>query len=1027
MDGRSMNIGPPAEGPEKKPQPIAMIPYGRDPDFVDPGSLVDRVHKLCSRPSARLALVGFGGVGSKSHIAIEYTYWIREQSPRTWVFWVHASDIVRYEQGLRDIAELVKIPRRRDPAANIFQLVGNWFQDQQEERWILILDNVDDDEYLHKPVFKNSKSARNDERAEPPNNLGGFSEKSALEFLPRTPNGSIIITTRNKRIALNLVNECDIITVKPSESHAVALLHRKLQDKVVTDEMSLRSLARELEWIALAIVQAATFIARHFPRCTVSQYLHMFRESNEARLNLLRRQTRLLHRDGKADNSIIVTLQISFESIEKENPQAMNLLSLMSFFDRQGIPDYLLHASFHDDNIESDSDIDESYTLCGPVYQREKANKQASANSNGSNDGVAPFSLSQLEFEGNVSTLKDYSFISIDPEALTFGMHGLVQLAIQEWLNTQGRLEHWKEIFIRNLYLEFPRFTDFENISRSRALFPHVQSALSHGPDPNHRLRWARLVRHASDYVLFCDKPNEAKRMTAISRKEAEDSLGWECPETIIASAFEVKALIKCEDFKTAEERCLQTIEACIKFHLETGYKIYLSFRLLLARIHRFQGSHRWAESESEYKELWKTCERDLPDDEWSITSIKADLARLYEQQDRLDEAEILLQEVIVSHKTIQTDRHQDLSNYMKDLANLYRIQGRHEEAATLLAQVLVSQEDQFGREDPRTLLSMRDFMRDFACVLETQIQPWEAMLLMKEVFEKQKMVLGLDHAETAHTADLLVDLLVKNGELEAAASLAESLIRDLDPDAHFALVSSYKLGVIYLEQGQGEKARDIKTKTLERVRQLHGPEHDAVIDAQLDLAICYEKQGQFREAEALHQHMYQVRQRSLGSEDPKTLTSLQHLVDLYFRQDGLVSKESQCSMLSQLSRSWEAVLGREDPQTLLTLFGLSLVHFSQENWLGAADLQQEILEICLRKSGNSFDSLSLLLNALVDSWEALGRDEDAACLDRHIDFISEDMSAEEIATILNSSKTLAGVLERSSSFTPASVGVYTT
>ncbi|GAB1192763.1 hypothetical protein APSETT444_001959 [Aspergillus pseudonomiae] len=1023
MDGRSMNIGPPAEGPEQKPQPIAMIPFGRDPDFVDPGSLVDRVHKLSSRPSARLALIGFGGVGSKSQIAIEYTYWIRGQSPRAWVFWVHASDIVRYEQGLRDIAEHVKIPGRRDPAANIFQLVGNWLRDQQEERWILILDNVDDDEYLHKSAFKNSKSARNDERAEPPNNLGGLSEKSPLECLPRTPNGSIIITTRSKRIALNLVNECDIITVKPSESHAVALLQRKLQDKVIADEMSLKSLARELEWIALAIVQAATFLVRHFPRCTVPQYLHMFRESNEARLNLLRRQTRLLHRDGKADNSIIVTLQISFESIQKENPQAMNLLSLMSFFDRQGIPDYLLQASFHDDNVESDSDIDESYTLCGPVYQREKADKQASADSHGSNDGMAPFTLSQLEFEDNVATLKDHSFISIDPETLTFGMHGLVQLAIQEWLNAQGRLEHWKEIFIQNLYLEFPKFTNFENISRSRALFPHVQSALSHGPDPNHRLRWARLVRHASDYVLFCDKPNEAKRMTVISRKEAEASLGWESPETIIASALEVKALIQCEDYKTAEERCLQTIEACINFHLETGYKIYLAFRRLLAQIHRYQGSHRWVESESEYKELWKTCERDLSDDEWFITSIKADLAKLYQEQDRLDEAEILLQEVIESHKTIQTDSPQDLNDYIKDLANLYRIQGRHEEAATLLAQVLVSQEGQFGREDPRTLLSMRAFAR----ALETQIQPWEAMLLMKEVFEKQKMVLGLDHAETAHTADLLIDLLVENGELEAAASLAESLIQYLDPDAHFALVSSYKLGTIYIEQGQGEKARDITTKTLERMRQLLGPEDDIVIDAQFGLAICHEKQGQFREAEALHQHMYQVCQRSFGSEDPKTLTSLQRLVDLYLMQDGLVSDESLCSMLSQLSRSWEAVLGREDPQTLRAQFGLSLVHVSQENWLGAADLQQGILEICLQNSGSGFDLLPLLLNALVGSWEHLGRDEDAACLERHIDFISDDMSAEEIATILNSSKTLAGVLERSSSFTQTSVGVYST
>jgi hypothetical protein len=87
----------------------------------------------------------------------------------------------------------------------------------------------------------------------------------------------------------------------------------------------------------------------------------------------------------------------------------------------------------------------------------------------------------------------------------------------------------------------------------------------------------------------------------------------------------------------------------------------------------------------------------------------------------------------------------------------------------------------------------------------------------MQEFFEMQKMVLGLDRIETAYTATLLVDLLVENDVLEAAASLAEGSISILDPDAHFALACSDRLGRIYLAQGQEEKARDIMTKTLEK------------------------------------------------------------------------------------------------------------------------------------------------------------------------------------------------------------------
>lgn len=920
---------------------------------------------------------------------------------------------MRYEEGLRDIAERVKIPRRQDPAANIFQLVGNWLQDLQEDRWVVILDNLDDDGYLHEPIFRNSKAPWNDEQAYLPNHPSGMSEKSPLEFLPRTSNGSIIITTRSKRIASNIVNECDIINVEPSETHAFALLQKKFQNKVAGDESSLKRLARELDCIALAIVQAATLISRYYPRCSITQYLRMFQESSKARMSLLGRQTRFLHRDRGAENSIIVTLQMSFESIRRESQQAMNLLSLMSLCDRQGIPEYLLQASFReDDKVEPMSDIDEGYTPFGPAAQRGKNIEQVLADPDGSLDSKSPFYLSLLEFEDCVAMLKDYSFISTDVETLSFGMHGIVQLSVQEWLSTKQTLEYWKETFVRNLYLEFPKFTNVENISKSRALFPHVQSAMLHGPDSNHRLRWARLIRHASDFVLFCDKPKEAKRMTVISRKEIEHSLGWKHPETITASAFELTALMKCEDFKTAEDRCLHTIEALAQYHLETGYTIYLTFRKILAEIHHQQGSRRWAESESEYKELWKIWERERPDHEDPIIPIKIALARLYQDQSRFDEAEILLQQVIQSQDSSQTDKLEDLNFHMKSLASLYRKQGRHEEAISLLAQVLKTQEDQLGREDSRTLSSMKSF----ALEIQSLHQPQEALLLLEEVLEKQKVLLGLDHVETADTAYLMVGLLEKNDELEAAASLAETLISVLDPDAHFSLACSDKLGSIYLQQGLYEKAKDFVINSLERKINLHGADHEEVSDIQFGLAILHEKQGQLRDAEALHLHIYQTRQRKLGDKNPETLNSLQSLVDLYLMHGDLVSPETLISMLVQLSGSREELLGREHPQTLQNLFALSLEYHSQGSLIDAAILQQEILEICLRKSGNRFDELSLLLGALVSIWEELGRDEDAECLESLTDeFVSDDVSPEEIVTLLNSSETLAEILERSS------------
>ena len=53
----------PTERPETSPQPSAVIPFRRDPDFVERGTLLDEIRKKCSAPASRVALVGLGGVG----------------------------------------------------------------------------------------------------------------------------------------------------------------------------------------------------------------------------------------------------------------------------------------------------------------------------------------------------------------------------------------------------------------------------------------------------------------------------------------------------------------------------------------------------------------------------------------------------------------------------------------------------------------------------------------------------------------------------------------------------------------------------------------------------------------------------------------------------------------------------------------------------------------------------------------------------------------------------------------------------
>ena len=57
-------------------------------------------------------------------------------------------------------------------------------------------------------------------------------------------------------------------------------------------------------------------------------------------------------------------------------------------------------------------------------------------------------------FETDVQISKDYLFLSVGTDR-TFEMHALVQLAMRKWLEFYGRLETWKQRYIKNLSAEF--------------------------------------------------------------------------------------------------------------------------------------------------------------------------------------------------------------------------------------------------------------------------------------------------------------------------------------------------------------------------------------------------------------------------------------------------------------------------------------------------------------------------------------------------------------------------------------------
>jgi hypothetical protein len=111
--------------------------------------------------------------------------------------------------------------------------------------------NVDDDKFL----CSLPTAGKEDPTIGPTNSI---TKKPLLEYVPRSRNGSIIIISRSREVALKMVDHEHLITVEPMEkSESLELLRRKLQHPEESQEY-LQSVNAS-EFMPLAIIQAASY------------------------------------------------------------------------------------------------------------------------------------------------------------------------------------------------------------------------------------------------------------------------------------------------------------------------------------------------------------------------------------------------------------------------------------------------------------------------------------------------------------------------------------------------------------------------------------------------------------------------------------------------------------------------------------------------------------------------------------------------------------------------------------------------
>ncbi|KAJ5367172.1 hypothetical protein N7541_001113 [Penicillium brevicompactum] len=912
----------PPERPETPPSPLSTVPFTRDPDFVRRDKLLDQIYDKSSVAGSRLALIGLGGVG-KSQLAIEYSYQVRSKSPATWVFWVHASNEARFEQSFRDIADQAKILGRQDPKVNIFKLVENWLRDEKIGNWVCILDNVDDDQLLRSvPVAGKGDPTRG------PTNT---STKPLLEYVPRCRNGSIIITSRSRDAALKMVDHKGLLEVKSMERfEALELLQRKLENS--EERQASQTLVNALEFMPLAIVQAASYVRSRAPRYSVSQYLKDFQRSD-------REATKLL---------------------KKKRPSAAELLSLMSFFDRQGIHENLLR---HQANYTKGSEL-----------------------LSDSSDGKTSECDNGADFEDDIMTLRNYSFISVIENNTLFTMHRLVQLTTRAWLKSHGQIDQWKDRFISTLCDEFPT-GEYENWERCRPLFAHVKCAISQRPvSPECLQQWATLLYRGAWYAWQSGNTAEMREMASKSRDQRAILLGKDHAEVLRSTGMLATAYWLEGQWEKAEQLQVQVMESCRR-KLGEDHPDTLDSMTNLASTYRDQG--RWGEAEQLEMQVMVMSKTKLGVDHPDTLTSMSNLAWTFWNQGRWQEAEQIEIQVIGSRKTKLGDNHPDTLNSVANLASTYREQGRWEEAEQLQVQnqgrweeaeqlevqVIKGRKMKLGVDHPDTLDSIANLVSTYG----SQDRWEEAKHLEMQVIVTSKTKLGVDHPSTLTSMNNLASMYCDQGQWKEAEQLQIQVMQTrkmkLSEDHPDTLRSIANLVSTYCDQGRWEEAEQLQVQVMVTSKTKLGVDHPDTLASMTNLAATFWKQGRWEEAEQLQVQVMESCRRKLGEDHPDTLDSMTNLVSTY-RDQGRWEEAEQLRVKVMVTSKTK--LGVDHPSTLVCMNNLAVTYCDQGRCKEAEQLQAQVMVTSKTKLGVDHPSTLTSMNNLALTYRDQGRCKEA-------------------------------------------------
>ncbi|KAH8800242.1 hypothetical protein F5884DRAFT_757854 [Xylogone sp. PMI_703] len=894
---------------------LSSLPFPRNEFFVGRRNELQSLEQfLLPDIHRRMTICGLGGCG-KSALALEFAYRALTRHVKRLVFWVPAISQESFELAYREIGTRLCIQGIADDNADVKQLVKNVLNSDNIGNWLMIIDNADDPGVLM-------------------GSAGGSLESGQLrDYLPSSPQGQILFTTRSRKVAGDLTPSRVLELKDMSEAEARQLLEQRISKQALHhNEKAVNEFLKMLAYLPLAIVQAAAFINNN--NISVSEYISLFQEAG-TKAELFSEHFEDPSRYREMESTIAKTWYLSFDQIRKQDPLAAEYLSFIACIDRINIPQSLFPSG-------------------GSRIQQTKA----------------------------IGTLKGYTFITEHQQALQelrnekfFDMHRLVHMVSEWWLEGHDEQSAWTAKAATRLEELIP-YGGHEGKEEWTTYLPHAiyMAGLDNRLDEIDRDSLLDRIGRCQESLGQYSAAETTHRQVLSLR---ERRLGKKDGDTFASMSQVGVALWYQGKYEEAEAMQQQTLMLREKI-LGPEHQDTLTSVEILALVLGDQG--KYGKAESMHRQALAGYKKVLGAEHPSTLTSMSNLAGVLDSQGKYEEAESMNRQTLEQREKVLGAEHPSTLTSMSNLAGVLRRHGKYEEAESMNRQTLEQREKVLGAEHPDTLTSMSNL----ALVLRRQGKYEEAESMNRQTLEQREKVLGAKHPDTLTSMSNLALVLDSQGNFEEAESMNQQTLerreKVLGAEHPSTLTSMSNLAGVLRRQGKYEEAESMNRQELAITKKVLGAEHPDTLTSMSNLAGVLDSQGKYEEAELMNRQMLEQREKVLGAKHPDTLTSMSNLAGVLRRQGNFEEAES---MNRQTLEQREKVLGAKHPDTLTSMSNLALVLDSQGNFEEAESMNRQTLERREKVLGAEHPSTLTSMSNLALVLDSQGKYEEAESINR--------------------------------------------